>query len=150
MWFANLEELGINAVDPSYKLVTTDGALSKVLQSMCKQLSVQVISQKINENNNFVREVYLLGDGTPWVHAITIAPERTYIKFKTQLDKLGSKLLGETLLYTQPHTRSQFEYTKIDGFLMRRSIFNLQGYELTVQEKFLLCPKVSSKNKFLI
>ncbi len=143
MWFASLEKLGINTEDPSYKLVTATSALSKILQSMCKQLSVQVISQGITPSNSFVREVYLLCDNIPWVHATTTVPMNTYLKFKVELDNLGNKLLGNTLLYSQPHTRSSFEYTKQDDLLVRRSIFNLQGYEIIVQEKFLLCPKLS-------
>jgi chorismate-pyruvate lyase len=136
MWVSNLEELGLQTADPIYKLVSATGSLSDILQSKCKHLSVQVISQQI-ENHNFIREVYLLGDGIPWVHAITTAPERTYIKFKTQLDNLGNNLLGKTFLYSQSHTRSAFEYAVLEGNLARRSVFNLQDHDLTVQEKFL-------------
>lgn len=136
MWVSNLEDLGLQKTDPNCKLISTTGPLSILLQNKCKQLSVQVISQQI-ENHKFIREVYLLGDGTPWVHAITTAQHRTYLRFKTELDNLGNNLLGKSLLYSQPHTRSAFEYAMLDGNLARRSVFDLQGYKITIQEKFL-------------
>lgn len=138
MWVNNLQELGLQPASPIYKLVTSTGSLSTNLKTKCKILNVQVISQQITATNNFAREVYLLGDNIPWVHAITTAPEITYLKFKTELDNLGTKLLGETLLYSQTYTRSAFEYALLDGNITRRSIFDLQGYEIIVQEKFLL------------
>lgn len=135
MWVSNLEELGLQQADPIYKLVSATGSLSDILQTKCKQLSVQVISQQI-ENHNFIREVYLLGDNIPWVHAITTAPERTYLRFKTELDNLGNNLLGKTFLYSQPHTRGAFEYAILEGYPARRSVFDLQGYEMMLLEKF--------------
>ncbi len=137
MWVNNLEELGLQPADPIYKLVSAPGSLSDILQTKCKQLSVQIISQQITTDNSFIREVYLLGDGLPLVHAITTVPNRTYLRFKPELDNLGNNLLGNTLLYLRPHTRSAFEYTMLEGNLARRSVFNLQGYDMAVQEIFL-------------
>lgn len=136
MWVDNLEKLGIHNTNPAYAIITATGALSKILQGMCKKLSVHVISQQITADNNFRREIYLLGDNTPWVHAITTAPHVTYLHFKTELDNLNNKLLGETLLYTQPHTRSSFEYAIVNSIITRRSLFDLQGYKILVQEGF--------------
>ena len=150
MWVDSLDELGIDTTDPVHNLLVDTGALSTNLRSKCKKLSVHVILQElstatpeemqllnISEYNSFIREVFLLGDKIPLIQARVIAPMRSYIQFKDTLDNLGNKLLGETLLYAQTYSRSQFQYTKINNELARRSVFDLQGYTILVQEIFL-------------
>jgi chorismate-pyruvate lyase len=136
MWVRTLEELGLQEADPIYKLVSNTGPLSDILQTKCKQLSVQVVSQHI-ENDGFIREVYLHGDGIPLVNAITTAPLETYLKFKTEFDNLGNNLLGKTLLYSRQHLRSAFAYAIIDGYVARKSTFSLENYKVYIQEKFV-------------
>lgn len=120
--------------------------LSQELRKFCTTLTVQVISQQltnatpeeqtilnIQENNSFIREVYLQGDGVNLVHARVIVPNVTYLKFKTELDNLGTNFLGESFLYKHQHTRSPFVYQQNS----RRSVFDLSGYKLMVTEIFL-------------
>lgn len=150
MWVDSLDELGIVRTDTIYNLLVDTGALSTNLRSKCEKLSVQVILQElstatieemqllnISEDNSFIREVLLLGDEKPLIHARVIAPMRSYIQFKDTLDNLDNKLLGETLLYAQTYSRSPFQYTKINNELARCSVFDLQGYTILVQEIFL-------------
>lgn len=126
--------------------------LSQELRKLCKNLTVQIISQKlssalpeeqaalnIQENNSFIREVYLQGDGVNLVHARVIAPNATYRKYQTKFDNLGSNFLGKHFLYKHKHTRSPFTYQQDS----RSSIFELDGYKLMVIEKFLETIKTS-------
>ncbi len=92
-------------------------------------------------------------------------PNQTYLTYKTELDNLGNRPIGETLLYSNPTTtRSDFEIKRItqdDELLFdelvhtnfyraviernarvpelwaRRSVFTLQGHPLLITEVFL-------------
>lgn len=110
-----------------------------------------------------VRKVYLKGDGVPWSFGRVIVPEPTYLAYQSAFDGLGGKLIGETLLYGNPKTtRGPFSYIRLtrqdalyqDMFFAlddhypehchldkeevwgRRSIFNIDGYPLMVQEAY--------------
>ncbi len=155
MWVEDPKDLELSVTDSYYHWLTKPDILSKALKSLCDELTVQIISQdlaraliderqilSIQENNSLIREVYLLGDGTPWVLARVVVPFQTYLRHKNDFDSLGKKLLGETLLYADPSfTRSKFTYARISHndarLLSRRSIFTLDGQQLLVTESFL-------------
>jgi len=152
MWVETTEALGLMPGDKFYPLLVKTYVLSRFLKRLCNHLTLQVISQhvasasvdeqillNIQENNSFIREVYLCGDEIPWVRGRVVVPFATYQKYKQDFDNLGNKLLGETLLYNKPGiTRSDFEYKLgADGLFSRRSIFDLNNYSLLVIETFL-------------
>lgn len=152
MWVRTAEELGLQPDDNLYRWLVEPYSLSKVLKQLCKELSVQVISQSlapasdeeqkllnIKENNSLIREVYLCGDGTPWTMGRVVAPFATYQNHKQDLDNLGNNLLGETLLYIDPSLkRSPFEFTQRSDLLFsRRSVFTLKSQALLVTESYL-------------
>lgn len=131
--------------------------LSAALREIYANVSVQVISQQlgrataeelailsINEDNSWIREVYLLGDGKPVVHARVVAPHATYVAFKQQLEAVGNRFLGEAFLYQLPHTRGSFEYFKIDNQTARRSIFKIDTERFLVTECFLEHNEISA------
>lgn len=148
MWSSNL---------PDNAWLGHQGPLSHALKLLCTELTVQIISQQldiassdeqqllnIQEKNSFIREILLCGDHVPWVKGRVVAPYTTYLRFKPELDLLGNKLLGETILYNKNEViRSKFEYMQDDNNLWaRRSVFDLAGYKLMVMETFL--PKLPS------
>lgn len=155
MWVEDPTELNLSTDDMHYHWLTKPDILSKALKAMCDELTVQVISQElsyasideqqileIQESNSLIREVYLVGDGVPWVFARVVVPFKTYLKHKDSFDSLGNKLLGEALLYSDPSfTRSEFTYalTTHNGtpIWSRRSVFGLNGLHLLVTEGFL-------------
>jgi chorismate--pyruvate lyase len=151
MWVKSLSELDIKADDHFYPWLTKAYSLGNAMKTLCKDLTVQVISQtiatatideqhalNIQENNSWIREVNLLGDGIPWSHGRVIVPQATYAKYKTDFDSLGTKLLGETLLYGKNTVnRSKFEYGLVSQkFWSRRSLFSISGSKLLVIEHF--------------
>ena len=155
MWVEDPEDLGLTELDEIYHWLTKPDILSKTLRELCDELSVQVLKQDlaralsdeqqildIQESNSLIREVYLLGDGVPWIYARVVVPFYTYQKHKLSFDNLGEHLLGETLLYVDPSfTRGEFTYAKVkhqdDELWSRRSVFTLHGVHLLVTESFM-------------
>ena len=113
----------------------------------------------------FVRETYLGDTGNPVVYARVTMPQSTYQFKKFELDNLGNKPIGETLLYQDPTlTRSEFEVKRVtcndellfdilvhDNFYKaeivksarvnelwaRRSFFTISGNPILITEVFL-------------
>jgi len=152
MWVKTPEELGLKPEDHFYPWLTMPYVLSAALRQLCQQLTVSVISQqletalpeeqqllKIQENNSLIRQVYLCGDGEPWVQARVVVPFATYQNHKQDFDDLGDKLLGETLLYNKPGImRSMFEYSRhSNSIYTRRSVFTINLQLLMIMETFL-------------
>ncbi|MCS5710923.1 chorismate lyase [Candidatus Berkiella aquae] len=142
--------------------------LSHALKRHCQHLGVQVLAQQfaavdateqtLSEQGAlpFVRQVFLCGDDVPWTYGRVVIAPSTYQSYFTQFASLGSKPLGETLLYNNPDTtRSRFEYAlitqdtplyrEIQAYLSltepmlwgRRSYFYLKQFPLLVTEVFL-------------
>ncbi len=133
-------------------LISDAGALSARLRVGYRELAVQLQSQRlstafadeknilaIDENNSLIRKVHIVGDQKPLVHGRVVVPNATYRKFQIELDLLGTKFIGETLLYDRPGvSRSAFQYAKVaEGLWARRSLFTIEGYNLLITEVFL-------------
>lgn len=151
MWYTNIEKLGIQADNHYYPWLTKPQSLSVAMKQLCKELTVEVFSQKlggasaeeqallnIQEDNSLIREIYLCGDGKRWSYGRVIVPNAVYLKRQYDFDTLGDRPLGETLLFGRLNvTRSVFEYTNIDTQWARRSVFDLAGDKIIVMEMFL-------------
>lgn len=153
--------------------------LSASLRKVCEHFSVEVSEQSVRDlyadevaalkcydtTKGFVRETYLGDPGNPVVYARVTMPQATYESKKIELDNLGNKPIGETLLYNDPTlTRSEFEVKRItcnDELLFdvlvhenfykaeiqkisrvnelwaRRSCFTVSGKPLLITEVFL-------------
>jgi chorismate lyase len=102
----------------------------------------------------FVRETFLGERDEPLVYGRVAMPEETYEAMKPELDTLGSRPIGETMLYGDATvTRSAFEVRRLsasDDLLSavpserigsdpwaRRSTFTIAGRSLLVTEVFL-------------
>lgn len=153
--------------------------LSKSLRKVCENFSVEVTEQCIkplyadevaalrcyDTTQGFVRETYLGDIGNPVVYARVTMPHSTYQFKKSELDNLGNRPIGETLLYHDPTlTRSEFEVKRVmcdDELLFdvlvhnnyykaeiekiarvnelwaRRSCFTISGNPILITEVFL-------------
>jgi chorismate-pyruvate lyase/SAM-dependent methyltransferase len=153
--------------------------LSQSLRKVCENFSVEVTDQCVktlyadevaalkcyDTTQGFVRETYLGDTGNPVVYARVTMPQSTYQFKKFELDNLGNRPIGETLLYQDPTlTRSEFEVKRItcddellfdllvhDNFYKaeiekiarvnelwaRRSFFTISGNPILITEVFL-------------
>lgn len=155
MWVKHLAELEIACNDHIYPWLAKPYSVSAIMKKICSALTVQVISQqfasatndeqsllKRSENNSLIRQVVLHGDGVAWSQGRVVVPHATYLQYKNAFDNLGNNLIGETILYANSNTkRSLFEYAKItnqqETLWARRSVFNLNGFNLMVMEAYL-------------
>ncbi|MCD9015965.1 chorismate lyase [Parachryseolinea silvisoli] len=153
--------------------------LSHALKRVCSNFAVSVCDQSIKPMyadeisalqcytcpDGYVRETYLGNVEDPLVYARVTMPETTYRACQEELDTLGNRPIGETLLYNNPHvTRSGFEVKRVTGndellfdvlvhshffkaevekssripeLWARRSIFHMHGHPLLITEVFL-------------
>jgi chorismate lyase len=103
-----------------------------------------------------IREIFMNCDGDRCWYARTVIPTKTYEHFRSSFDELGTTPIGALLHKQEGVTRSPFQYTRLmpntplhsslvraspelatEALWARRSVFNLQGYPLLLQEIFL-------------
>lgn len=106
-------------------------------------------------STGFVREVYLLCDGHPWVFARTVIPRTTLTGPRRCLTRLKSRPLGAVLFADPSMRRGPVEIARLspcdklypaatrhliqqpESIWGRRSVFRLDGEPLLVSEIFL-------------
>jgi chorismate--pyruvate lyase len=170
MWSKNIANLKQR---PSAKLMEwllTPNNLGEAMRQVCQTLSLTIIEQVFGlpfnheeqlleidsqaDKTCFLRRIVLLGDGLPFSFASVVIPIAVYYLYTNDFDSLGTKLIGETLLYNDPSTtRSEFEFCLVDDtnplfklipnphqqseFWARRSLFKLKGlHPLLITECF--------------
>jgi len=89
-----------------------------------------------------IREVQLIGDGTPWVFARTVIPVTTLTGRQRQLHHIGNRSLGTILFRDPTMRRGPLQISCLKDQLgqqmwARRSVFWLQNKPLLVAEVFL-------------
>jgi len=96
----------------------------------------------------WVREVYLLGGGRPWVFARSVAAQAALVGSDFDLSRLGNRSLGEWLFCEQDFIRGAIELcryptsllppdTRADGLWGRRSCFRRGALAVLVAEIWL-------------
>ncbi|SHL32951.1 chorismate--pyruvate lyase family protein [Phytopseudomonas punonensis] len=96
----------------------------------------------------WVREVYLRGNGRPWVFARSVAAREALQNSGFDLQRLGSRSLGELLFSDQAFTRGELQVcrypaawlpvdTAQDSLWARRSCFRREQLAVLVAEVFL-------------
>lgn len=154
-----------------YLWLTKPYILTQALQRVCHELTVEVIEQrftssepderyalKLDSDEAFIRQVFLLGDAIPLIYGRVMIPWHTYRAYQADFSQLASKPLGETLLYNRANvSRTPFEYAFLvpshpflqkiielrpeleprRGLWARRSLFHMTEYPLWVTEVFL-------------
>lgn len=171
-WIAQAENLNPKPSPATHTWLTQPYVLSQALKQHCRILKVSVLSMQKEAPHPdelhylpathrqaapLIRQVFLCGDSKPWVYARVVIPESTYLAYQNEWDRLGESLIGETLLYKNPHTkRSTFEFSaqsiqtlsalypsllpfskKANVLFGRRSLFSLNQHPLIVSEFFL-------------
>lgn len=179
-FWINISNVDEDYISPSVReWIKKPFILSQALKRVCENFSVKISDQSVKPlyseeiaalkcygfESGYVRETYLGDPSNPLVYARVSMPESTYNAYKEQLDALGTKPIGETLLYNDPSfTRSEFEVKQLsenDELLFdalvhhefyraaiakdaernelwaRRSVFTLKGHPLLVTEVFM-------------
>lgn len=113
------------------------GSLSTALKQY-GDLRVEVLSQDLDANNNFIRKVNLLVNNILWINARVEIPQATYEHFKEILDNLGNNSIGDALLFKFPFQRSEFQFSTEDNNQARHSTFVWKQHQISVTEIFLL------------
>lgn len=96
----------------------------------------------------WVREVYLLGNGQPWVFARSVASHGALIQSGLDLQRLGSRSLGELLFSDQAFARGTLQACRYPKHCLpvpdqqelcwaRRSCFTRDNLAVLVAEVFL-------------
>ncbi|WP_443200930.1 chorismate--pyruvate lyase family protein [Pseudomonas sp. CNPSo 3701] len=96
----------------------------------------------------WVREVYLRGNGQPWVFARSVAARQVLEGSGLDLQQLGSRSLGELLFSDQAFARGELQVCRYpgawlpaeavqDGLWARRSCFRREQLAVLVAEVFL-------------
>ena len=96
----------------------------------------------------WVREVFLLGAGQPWVFARSVAPRAALEGSGFELGKLGSRSLGELLFSDRAFVRGELQVCRYPAAWLpaearaehlwgRRSCFRRDGLGVLVAEVFL-------------
>ncbi len=147
--------------------------LSKALKRVSSKLEVKVLDQSFapafddelkrlnlqSDATTFVRQVLLMGDANQALtYGRVVIPLKTYQAHFQDFEKLGSQLIGETLLYNNPDVlRSGFEYRYFDAheplwnyiyrhlpqgtpkqnLWARRSVFSIKESPILISELFL-------------
>lgn len=150
-WVNTLEQLNVSMPKGMQDLIADTGSLSNNLRKINPNLSVQVLSQKIesasmseqnllsiNEPTSLIRSVNLCIDATPIVHAKVVVPFITYTHFKHDIDQLGNKLFGEAFLSKHNFTRLPLQFAVIDGLITRRSVFVSAEHKILILEQFII------------
>ncbi len=99
-------------------------------------------------SQGWVREVYLRGNGQPWVFARSVAARQALEGSGLDLQQLGSRSLGELLFSDQAFARGELQVCRYpgawlpaeavqDGLWARRSCFRREQLAVLVTEVFL-------------
>lgn len=126
--------------------------LTAALKRVCNNFSLEVKDQQVKHmltqellalgstesTLGYVRETCLGGEGDPLVYARVTMPYRTYLSKREALETLGSRPIGETLLYHDGEIkRSPFEIKKItqDDELLFDSLVHQHFFQVVIERK---------------
>lgn len=178
MWVKDVAQLGQGFGKKYIDWMLQTGNLGESLRKVCKNLTLNLIEQNFclpftdeirllgldearqNKSACYIRKIFLEGDGVPFSYGRVVVPKFVYLNHVNNFNSLGTRLIGETMLYGNPGTtRSPFEYNKIDAahplfdsiaislpdnhiiaeiFFARRSVFYINGSDpLLITEAFM-------------
>ncbi len=119
-------------------------ALNQLTQN---QLVIEILAEKFVDQD-WQRETLLLADNKPLMYAISRFPENTYLNCKLELNHLGQKSLGATLIDKESFPKRNFIFAeiKIDDenlktfapFHSERKFCYLRQSELSIKQQPLI------------
>jgi chorismate-pyruvate lyase/ubiquinone/menaquinone biosynthesis C-methylase UbiE len=141
--------------------------LSKSLERVCSDFQVTVSDQKLNylhaeevpplQSHNiaygYVRETYLGKPNDPIVYARVSIPYNVYLRHKEALDNLGSRPIGEALLYNKPDIRrSEFEIKRVsmNDELMFDALVHQNFFKAVIERKSMVPELWARRSVFTI
>ena len=115
-----------------------EGSLTRKLQQPCASIDVSIAYEGWTDDDHWLREVWLSGDGIPWIYAQTRIPRATLSHDAAPLQNSGNRPIG-LWLYAQQPTRLglHWRHDRASGSYARQTILALNGYPLDIREHFL-------------
>ncbi|MFJ3486122.1 chorismate--pyruvate lyase family protein [Pseudomonas sp. NPDC090202] len=128
--------------DGEFQVIPLCETEGPILPEECRALGLQPGS------TGWIREVYLVGFGRPWVYARSVIDHRDVEASDSALLQLGNAPLGSLLFGEKPYKRSEIEVCRYhdDGqsdsrsvypLWARRSVFSRGQSRVLVHEMFL-------------
>ncbi len=146
-------------------------SLSKVygnitLTKLAQQFEAPNIFEKslLNNNDTLIRKITLSNLHAKLIYARTAIPKNTYDYFRAELDNLGTKPIGDNLLFDKERfDRDEFIIRKLSNIefetetnqqassdiYSRSSVFTFKdnsSLKLLITEYFLIIPEVANAN----
>jgi chorismate-pyruvate lyase/SAM-dependent methyltransferase len=135
--------------------LTKPAVLTTALKRVCNNLTLVVKDEQVKHmltqellalgnhesTLGYVRETCLGGEGNPLVYARVTMPYNTYLLKREALEKLGTRPIGETLLYNDGEiTRSPFEIKKItqDDELLFDALVHQNFFQAVIERKAIV------------
>ena len=114
------------------------GSLTRKLQQHCASLDVSIAHEGWTDDDRWLREVWLCGDGIPWIYAQTRIPRATLSHAAAPLHNSGNRPIGLWLYAQQPTRLSlRWRYDNTSDSYARQTVLALNGYPLDIREHFL-------------
>ena len=114
-----------------------EGSLTRKLQQHCARLDVAIAHEGWTDDDHWLREVWLSGDGIPWIYAQTRIPHATLARVRP-LQTLGAEPIGPWLYQQNPQRLSlHWRYDPASGLYARHSTLLVHGEPLHIAELFL-------------
>lgn len=127
MWYKKVSDIELAPSQKFSDWMQKPKNMGDAMRKVCKHLTLEVLEQTfglpfldeesllelkgINDTTCYLRRVILLGDGIPYCFANVVIPKKVYLSHLVAFNSLGTKLIGETLLYNNPNTiREPFEF----------------------------------------
>ena len=114
-----------------------EGSLTRKLQQHCARLDVAIAHEGWTDDDHWLREVWLSGDGIPWIYAQTRIPSATLARVRP-LQTLGAEPIGPWLYQQNPQRLSlHWRHDPASGLYARHSTLLVHGEPLHIAELFL-------------
>ena len=114
-----------------------EGSLTRKLQQHCARLDVAIAHEGWTDDDHWLREVWLSGDGIPWIYAQTRIPHATLARVRP-LQTLGAEPIGPWLYQQNPQRLSlHWRHDPASGLYARHSTLLVHGGPLHIAELFL-------------
>lgn len=114
------------------------GSLTRKLQQHCARLDVAIAHEGWTNDDHWLREVWLSGDGIPWIYAQTRIPRTTLAHAAAPLQTIGSQPIGLWLYRQQPARLSlHWRHDRTSNTYARKTVLALSSHPLDIREHFL-------------
>lgn len=158
MCWLNENKFDFNGIPLVYHgWLNADGCMSIACKNVGYTFVVEVLKHGIHSLDNvqhFVRNVLIRINGIESIYGITQAPMHTYLQYKEIFDSLGSKPIGENLLFKEGVTKDPVKYKKINYhdelardvikynsqkeiLFARKDVFDIHSFSLSLAQIFL-------------